>query len=119
MMNAAIIILSVICSSMAHVALKVGMNAVRQAGAAEPLELALRTALNPFVILGMGMHFVALAIWLYALSKVDVSYAYPFIALGFVLVLAYAHFFLHEDVNAWRLAGVLLICGGVALVARS
>ncbi len=118
-MNAAVILLSVICSSMAHVALKIGMNAVRATPAAGPWEYALRTALNPFVILGMGLHFVALAIWLYALSKVDVSYAYPFIALGFVLVLAYSHFFLHEDVNLWRLAGVLLICGGVALVAKS
>lgn len=118
-MNAAVILLSVICSSLAHVALKIGMNAVRATPAAGPWEYALRTALNPFVILGMGLHFVALAIWLYALSKVDVSYAYPFIALGFVLVLAYSHFFLHEDVNLWRLAGVLLICGGVALVAKS
>jgi drug/metabolite transporter (DMT)-like permease len=118
-MNAAVILLSVVCSSLAHVALKIGMNAVRATPAAGPWEYALRTALNPFVILGMGLHFVALAIWLYALSKVDVSYAYPFIALGFVLVLAYSHFFLHEDVNLWRLAGVLLICGGVALVAKS
>lgn len=118
-MNAAVILLSVVCSSLAHVALKIGMNAVRATPAAGPWEYALRTALNPFVILGMGLHFVALAIWLYALSKVDVSYAYPFIALGFVLVLAYSHFFLHENLNLWRLAGVLLICGGVALVAKS
>ncbi len=118
-MNTLVILVSVICSSMAHVALKIGMNGVRAAGAASPLDFVLQTALNPFVILGMGLHFLALAVWLYALSRVDVSYAYPFIALGFVLVLAYSHFFLHEGVNSWRLMGVLLICGGVALVARS
>lgn len=116
-MNIVVILSSVFCSSMAHVVLKIGMNRVKGAGAG--VNMILATALEPFVILGMVMHVLALAIWLYALSKVEVSFAYPFISLGFALVLAYSHFFLHESVNVWRLAGVLLICGGVALVAKS
>jgi drug/metabolite transporter (DMT)-like permease len=58
-------------------------------------------------------------VWLYALRHVDVSYAYPFIALGFVFTLLIGHYFLQENVNVFRITGVFLISAGIFLVARS
>ena len=52
------------------------------------------------------------------LSRVEISFAYPFLGLSFVLITLWGHFVLGEAVTVWRVSGVLLICAGVALVAR-
>jgi multidrug transporter EmrE-like cation transporter len=64
------------------------------------------------MVISMGSHLVVL-------SKVDISFAYPFLGLSFVLVTLYGHFMLDESVNIWRIAGVVLIVSGVSLVAKS
>lgn len=74
---------------------------------------------NPFVFFGLVMMVVSMGSHLVVLSRVDISFAYPFLGLSFVLITLYGHFVLHEDVNIFRILGVLLICSGVALVARS
>ena len=43
--------------------------------------------LNPWVFSGIGAGFLALLCWLAALTKFELSYAYPFMSLAFVLVL--------------------------------
>src|SRR5262249_49659911 len=119
-MSTLLILLSVACSSLAHLAFKVGVNHV-DAGVAPGSSRLFVAAIagNPFVLGGVMLHAAALGTWLVALRRVDISYAYPFIALGFVLVLALSNWFLDERLNAARLLGVALIIGGVFCVARS
>jgi len=75
--------------------------------------------LNFFVMGGLFVMVVSMASHLLVLSKVDISFAYPFLGLSFVLITAWGYFALSEPVSIYRLAGVLLIvCGGV-LVAKS
>jgi drug/metabolite transporter (DMT)-like permease len=113
-----IILLSVLCSSLAHTLLKIGMSATtKDAGSA--IELLRATFLNPFVVSGVALHVFALLTWLYALRRADLSYAYPFIALGFVLVMAISHYALHEEVSAGRIAGAGLIVVGVLFTSIS
>ena len=45
--------------------------------------------------------------------------AYPFLALNFVLVTLVARFFLGESVPPLRWLGILVIIGGILLVAKS
>jgi drug/metabolite transporter (DMT)-like permease len=113
------IISSVILSSLAQLALKVGAGKAGLAAGASSADFLLAAVINPFVILGVSMHVAALALWLFALRDRDVSYAYPFIALGFVLVLVISALWLREPVGASRIAGVALIVGGLVLVGRS
>lgn len=75
--------------------------------------------LNPFVILGMLLMFISMGSHLVVLSKVDISYAYPFLGLSFVLITLYGYYVLSEPVNFYRILGVVAICIGVALVAKS
>ncbi|EGL53322.1 hypothetical protein MAMP_00820 [Methylophaga aminisulfidivorans MP] len=56
--------------------------------------------------------------WLYVLTRVDVSRAYPFVGLGFIGTMLFAHFFLQEPITIQKLAGTLLIVSGVVLLAR-
>lgn len=75
--------------------------------------------LSPFVFVGISIYFLGVFFWLYALSKVDLSYAFPFVSLSYILVLVFSSVFLGEHVTILRWAGVLLISAGVALVASS
>lgn len=74
---------------------------------------------NPYVFFGLVMMVISMGSHLVVLSRVEISFAYPFLGLSFVLITAYGYFMLGESVNAWRILGVLLICSGVALVAKS
>jgi len=74
---------------------------------------------NVFVIGGLFMMVVSMACHLLVLSKVDISYAYPFLGLSFVLITAWGYLVLSEPLSIYKLLGVLLIVCGVALVAKS
>ena len=73
---------------------------------------------DPFVFSGLLATFVSGLCWMATMSKLEISYAYPFTALGFVLVLIFSHFFFGESFNMMKLGGVLLIIGGIAVASR-
>jgi drug/metabolite transporter (DMT)-like permease len=60
-----------------------------------------------------------LALWLAVLSRTEVSVAYPMLSLGYLLAAALSFFYLGETTGIARLAGIVLICAGVFLVART
>jgi drug/metabolite transporter (DMT)-like permease len=79
----------------------------------------LKIFLTPWVITGSLIYFSSTFFWLYALSKVDLSFAYPFLALSYVLIILSSRFFLGESIPLIRWIGVLVICFGVFLVSKS
>lgn len=117
-----LILLSVTITAVAQIVLKAGMS-----GAAVQRALAggfgVRTMptilLDPFVFFGLVLYFVAALVWLIVLSKVQVSLAYPFVALGFVITAVMGRLFFHEALSFTRIVATLLICAGVVLLARS
>jgi multidrug transporter EmrE-like cation transporter len=101
--------------------LKRGMTAVGRVSL-DPSSLAgsfWHIALNPFVVAGFFTFVVSMASHLVVLSRVDLSFAYPFLSLAYVVVTAYAFFFFKEDVTQVRIAGIALICLGTVVVSRS
>ena len=74
---------------------------------------------SPFVALGISLYFLGVFFWLYALSKVELSFAYPFVSLSYVLVVVLSWLFLGESISLVRWAGVIVICFGVFLISRS
>jgi drug/metabolite transporter (DMT)-like permease len=79
----------------------------------------LRIATSPWVILGLAIYASGTFFWLVALSRVELSFAYPFASLSYVLILAASWAFLGETVSLLRLAGVVTICLGVLIVSQS
>ncbi len=113
--------LSIAISVAAQFALKAGMSSAAVKAALQgPLDgRALWVTLTrPEVLLGFALYGLGAVVWLAVLARWDVSKAYPLVGLGFVASLAVGSL-LGEQVGAVRAAGVLLICLGVALVARS
>ena len=64
-------------------------------------------------------YFLGSALWVYALSKVELSLAYPFTALTFTLVFALSVFVLGEAVSRLELIGILLIISGFLLMFKA
>lgn len=114
-------LLSIGMSVAAQFALKAGMSspAVQQA-LAQPAgwALAKAIALQPAVVGGFALYGAGAVVWLSVLSRWDVSKAYPLVGLGFVATAAVGAL-LGEAVSVTRAVGVLVICTGVWLVARS
>ncbi|PRR80228.1 putative 4-amino-4-deoxy-L-arabinose-phosphoundecaprenol flippase subunit ArnF [Clostridium liquoris] len=74
---------------------------------------------NFSVMSGIISYGVSFLLWIKVLSKVELSYAYPMVSLGYVLVMIFSYFLFKENITPLRIAGVLFIILGVVLVARS
>lgn len=116
-----LILFTVLTNAAAQILLKRGMNAVGgfSIDGGSVVDFAARTFLNPFVFLGLCTFVISMLSHLIVLSKVELSFAYPFLSLAYVVVAAYAFFVFQEDVGALRVAGIALICVGTVLIAQS
>jgi multidrug transporter EmrE-like cation transporter len=74
--------------------------------------------LNPWVMSGMAAGFFAMLCWLAAMTKFELSYAYPFMSLAFVLVLVMGTLLFHEALTVPKVLGILLIVMGIIVSSR-
>ncbi len=81
--------------------------------------IILSLALNPLVLLGLIVYISGTFFWLLALSRVDLSYAYPFASLNYILVTVASWWLLGERPTPMRIAGVVGICVGVWAISRT
>lgn len=116
-----LILFSVALNASAQLFLRKGMpsvSLVTNQGVLELAQGAIRVVLNPWVFSGLSCYAISIVLWMYVLSKVQVSFAYPFLSVGYVIVVGAAYLFFREPVSVMKLAGIALICAGVVLVAR-
>jgi drug/metabolite transporter (DMT)-like permease len=76
-------------------------------------------ATNLYVLLGLFCYGMGFMVWLIVLAKAEVSYAYPMISLGYVFTAILAKVLFGEAVTVTRMAGILITCLGVFIIARS
>lgn len=99
--------------------LKLGMGEVSKMGKLPPMEFLFRALTTPFVLLGVSIYGISLIIWLFIISKVDLSFAYSLVALTFVFLLLFSRIFLHENISLLRAIGAALIILGIIFVSKS
>ena len=97
---------------------KLGMRVVSAGMDGVMLHLVGRALTNWQVLGGLACAGVAAICWMLALSRLDLSLAYPFMGLAIVLVLAISPVILREQVSLMRWLGVLAVCLGLWLAAR-
>lgn len=116
-----LILLSVGLAAVGQLLLKHGMNQVTEAtGAFSLTARSLRSvATNGFVWLGLAAFGVSAVLWLAVLSRASLSFAYPFAALTYALILMFDRFVLDQNVPGLRWAGVAFIMAGIVLVSRT
>jgi drug/metabolite transporter (DMT)-like permease len=74
-----------------------------------------RLLANPWVVSALAAAFLAALAWMAALTRLELSHAYPIMSLSFVLVVLASAWLLHEPLTAYKVAGVALVCAGVAI----
>ncbi len=117
----ATILLSVVLAAVAQIMLKQGMIQVTaKSGVFTPTSVvSLRAAaVTPLVWIGLVTFGLSALVWLAVLSRVSLSFAYPFASLTYVIILLYGKFIADEPVSPTRWAGVALIVAGIVLVSR-
>ena len=111
----------VLLNTFAQLLLKKGANEVGhfEFALARAFEIGLKFAANPYVLGGLACYVVSVVVWLMALSRVEVSIAYPMLSIGYVINAVAAWYLFGESLTALRMAGIGFIVVGVFLVARS
>lgn len=74
---------------------------------------------NVWLWLAMLCYAISILLWMSVLSKAEVSFAYPFLSVGYVLSAVLGYVFFSESITVIRIAGIVVICIGVILISRS
>lgn len=80
---------------------------------------ALSVATQPYIIGGLVCYVVSVAVWIMALSRVEVSVAYPMLSLGYIVNALAAWWLFGEVLTPTKLAGMLIILAGVFVLSRA
>jgi multidrug transporter EmrE-like cation transporter len=70
---------------------------------------------TPAIFLGFLCFGLSSFLWLVVISRWELSYAYPLVALGYVLVILYGTFLLHEHITFPKIVGSILILAGISV----
>lgn len=117
-----LIIVSILMSSSAQILLKYGMSSrwvLLSLESREINRIVWAVATNPNVVGGLLMFGLSVVVWLIVLSRIDVSLAYPFVALGIVFTAIAGRIILGENLPIFRIMGLGVIVTGVIMVAMS
>lgn len=117
-MAIAILVISVLLGAFAQLALKKGMLLVGVVSLSSLVREPQRLLTIPWLYLGGALYASSLVLWLVVLSKLELSRAYPMVSLGYLVTFALGAFLLKESVSMPKLLGLVLIMGGVVLLAR-
>ena len=122
-MNIAVIyiLISVLGGALGQILLKKGMSSMGPLTLStnQAIPILWKMATNPYVIVGLGIYVIGTIFWLTALSRVDLSYAYPFASLSYVVMLIASWWLLDENISVLRIIGSIVVILGVILISRS
>ena len=116
-----LILAGVLLNSAAQIVLKQGMRAIGNFAFTwdNLIPVGIKVGTNPFILLGIGFYGISVVVWLMVLSRVDVSYAYPMLSIGYIVAALAGKAFFGEPVDLIRWAGIVTICFGVYLITRT
>ena len=111
----------VLLNAGAQLLLKAGTNAVGVFAFSSDnlVPVGWKLATEPHIVGGLGCYVLSVIVWIMALSRVEVSIAYPMLSIGYVVNALAAWYLFGEAVTLTRLAGIGIIIVGVYIVARS
>ncbi|CAI9003619.1 undecaprenyl phosphate-alpha-L-ara4N flippase subunit ArnE [Brevibacillus sp. IT-7CA2] len=113
-----LIIISVVLSACGQVAMKMGASSLSSNSDMLLLKF-LHYFTNLPIMVGLALYGLSAFIWIAALEKVQLSYAYPMAALGYVLVAVLSFLIFNEPLSLTRIVGLAIIVVGVVVISQS
>ncbi|SHN42587.1 Small Multidrug Resistance protein [Duganella sacchari] len=119
-MNYLYIVMTIVLTVFGQLAIKMQVSkaGALPADAGDKLWFLIKLLLNPWIIAAFAAAFLASVSWMGAMTKFQLSHAYPFMALNFVIVLLLSAWMFNEPLSVTRIAGVALICIGTVVAAQ-
>jgi drug/metabolite transporter (DMT)-like permease len=116
-----VILVSVLLNAFAQLLLKKGMLSIEHFSFSfsNILSAVAMIAFNLFILLGFLCYALSISLWLLVLSRVDVSFAYPFLSVGFIVTTVIGYLAFNENLSGYRILGILVICLGVIFISKS
>lgn len=74
---------------------------------------------SPWVIGGLFIYGCGVIFWLLAISRLEISYAYPFASLSYVGIVILSYLIFKEKITAMRVLGIAIIIAGVIITSLS
>jgi drug/metabolite transporter (DMT)-like permease len=97
-----------------HLLIKFGLNRIR---ASEAVGVA--GWLNPWLFFGLGIYGVGTLLWIFAVSRTQISYLYPITALNYAIVALGGRLLFQESVSPTRWLSIAIVIAGVMLMQWS
>lgn len=116
-----IILLGVLLNAGAQLLLKEGTRRIGHFDFnwANLIPVGLQATANPFILGGLASYVLSVVVWIMVLSRVDVSFAYPMLSVGYIVNAAAAAYLFQEELSMARMSGIVTIMAGVYLITRS
>lgn len=113
--------LSIVFMSAAQLLLKRGLLEIGPfpADIKELILFYSKSCTNIYIIFAVVCTLFTAFVWFLVASKAQISFAYPFMALSYILVALFSLILFKEDVSLLRWIGIIVICTGVFLISRS
>ncbi|NTW58415.1 MAG: EamA family transporter [Nitrospirae bacterium] len=113
--------LGVMLNAAAQLFLKEGMRRIGHFAFvwANIVPIGVMVAGNLFVLAGLLCYVISVGVWLLVLSRVEVSFAYPLLSVGYIVNAVAGYYLFQENLSLTRITGILIICVGVYFVTRS
>ncbi|MEJ3651987.1 SMR family transporter [Actinomycetes bacterium KLBMP 9759] len=117
--NIAVLLFAVASAAGGQVLLKYGMQQAAIVAARTASSLALKAATSPWVIIGLTVFAMSAVAWMVTLSRMPLNIAYPFNALGYLVILISSVVLLGERANLWTWIGTSTVVVGLVIVVTN
>ncbi len=116
-----LILAGVLLNAIAQLALKASVNGMGELSLTldTAIPLFTRLAAEPWLWVGLFCYGISVVVWILALSRVDVTIAYPMLSIGYIVNALAAGPLLGEALTAQRMLGIGIIVAGVFILSRS
>ena len=110
---------SVLLNAIAQLLIRKGMLCIGTVGVDNFTQNIGAMITNLWLWGAMVSYAVSILLWMSVLSKVEVSFAYPFLSIGYIFAAVIGYMVFNENLSMTRIAGIIVICIGVILISRS
>src|SRR5436190_2179966 len=121
MMIFGLILLGVLLNAGAQLMLKAGMGQIGhfEFSSVNVIPITIKIMGNVPILGGLCLYVVSVGVWLLVLSRVQVSFAYPMLSIGYIVNALAANYLFGEPLTSMRVIGMFVIIAGVYLVAQT
>ena len=119
--NLLLILSSVSLNAFAQLFIRKGMLKIGSVSLAfdQLFNMVLAVFTNVYLLSGMFSYGISIILWMIVLSKVNVSLAYPFLSIGYIITTVLAYLFFNEPITFQKVLGIIIICIGVFVLTQS